>query len=276
MGFDATKIKKGLFIVIDGNEGAGKTTLINALVEYYKALDIPVITRKDPGDTAISERMRSLVKDPTYTLDANQRLMLFHCARIALIREVILPALEKGIVVFCDRFTGSTFAMQGHTENCDPVFMERCFKHVSDLVTPDLEIVTTVDYDQMQVRIGGRKEIDYYDNLGEEFHKKVKEGFIEYVSNSELNTLYKKALGEGYIGSLAEFKQDAFDADDDSRKLATRILVDQSSEKDFFDNPDVLFKHVKHITDPLVLTHYGKSSVNLPSLLKKMFNLIKG
>lgn len=105
----------GKLIVIEGLEGAGKSTAVNLVVELLSQKKISTITTREPGGTKIGEILRSIIKNPEYNnvLDDRSELLLLYAARIQLIEQVIKPALNAGQWVIADRFELSTLAYQG-------------------------------------------------------------------------------------------------------------------------------------------------------------------
>ena len=106
---------RGIFITFEGGEGAGKTTHIRFLSEALKAHGREVVRLREPGGTDIGERLRGVLLDPRNTaLSDEAELLLYEAARAQIVAEVVKPALERGAVVLCDRFTDSTVAYQGY------------------------------------------------------------------------------------------------------------------------------------------------------------------
>lgn len=105
----------GHFITLEGGEGVGKTTLIDALQEDLICLGYDVITTREPGGVEISEQIRNIILSPSHTkMDGRTEALLYAAARRQHLIEVVLPALKKGKVILCDRFIDSSLAYQGH------------------------------------------------------------------------------------------------------------------------------------------------------------------
>ena len=104
--------KNGKFITFEGPEGAGKSTQLRLLAEELRSRGLEVITTREPGGTPLAELLRNILKthQGTETLHPETELLLMEAARSQHAREVILPALERGAVVLCDRFYDSTTA----------------------------------------------------------------------------------------------------------------------------------------------------------------------
>ena len=105
----------GKFITFEGPEGAGKSTQLKLCAELLRARGFEVVTTREPGGTPLAEELRTILKTHhgNETLHPETELLLMEAARSQHVREVILPALERGAVVLCDRFYDSTTAYQG-------------------------------------------------------------------------------------------------------------------------------------------------------------------
>jgi dTMP kinase len=103
----------GLLVSIEGGEGAGKSTVRQALHELLQARGFEVVSTREPGGTVAGEAIRDLLLDPNGALAAETELLLMFASRAQLVREVVLPALARGAAVLTDRFTDASFAYQG-------------------------------------------------------------------------------------------------------------------------------------------------------------------
>jgi dTMP kinase len=109
----------GLLITIEGGEGAGKSTVMSAIVELLAATGREVVRTREPGGTPAGEAIRTLLLDTKHRLEAETELLLMFAARAQLVRELIRPALARGAVVLSDRFTDASFAYQGGGRGID-------------------------------------------------------------------------------------------------------------------------------------------------------------
>lgn len=115
----------GHFITLEGGEGAGKTSILHLLKKRLHNLGFDVVTTREPGGIEISEKIREIILDPTYTkMDGHTEALLYAAARRQHLVEKVLPALDKGKIVLCDRFIDSSLAYQGHARGLgmDAVF----------------------------------------------------------------------------------------------------------------------------------------------------------
>jgi len=177
-------MKKGKFIVIDSGEGAGKTTQIKRVKEFFG--DKVFLTR-EPGGSPYAEEIRNLIlKSPNASqADAKTLFALFWAARADHLKNTIIPALEEGKIVICDRFDSSTFAYQIIAQEAKE--LEQFFWQIRDFylgdIKPDLYIYFDID-----PKIGlNRKikqkegEINHFEERKIEFHEALRNGFKEFL-----------------------------------------------------------------------------------------------
>jgi len=147
-------------VTIEGGEGAGKTTVLNALREALKASGAEVVCTREPGGTPLAERIRGLLLDagPDAVHEApaaDTELLLMFAARAQHVRETVLPAVERGAWVLCDRFTDSSFAYQGGGRGLDPGFIAALEAQVVG-IRPGLTLLLDLGVDQGRHRTRGR------------------------------------------------------------------------------------------------------------------------
>ena len=179
-------MKKGLFIVVDSGEGAGKTCQLNRALETFG--DSLVLTR-EPGGSLYAEEIRQLIlKSPNAgQADAKTLFALFWAARADHMKNTILPALEAGKTVITDRFDSSTFAYQiiaqGATELKDFFWQMRDF-YLGDL-KPDLYIYFDIDpvIGLARKNKQGGKELNHFEARKIDFHNRLREGFKEFITH---------------------------------------------------------------------------------------------
>ncbi len=138
---------RGTFITLEGPEGSGKSTHVKALVERMTSEGYPVIAARDPGDTHVGEAIRNLLKQDSgdEPLCPETELFLFLASRAQLVRQVILPALKKGVHVVCDRFADSTAAYQGYGRGCDLKSVLKMNDFAVQGVVPDITILLDIE-----------------------------------------------------------------------------------------------------------------------------------
>lgn len=170
---------RGIFITFEGGEGAGKTSLLEAVYDKIEKKGLPVIKTREPGGTEIGQEIRNLVLHQKGQLDPLAELCLFLASRAQHVSNVILPALKAGKIVLCDRFNDSTAAYQGYARGLSMVLVGRFCKFITQDLTPDLTICLDLDPEIGFQRVQKeRKKI--YDRIEEEnihFHQKVRKAF---------------------------------------------------------------------------------------------------
>ncbi len=184
----------GKFIALDGPDGCGKSTQAKLLAEWLKGHGVAVETFRDPGATAIGEKIRQVLLNPEHTaMSTRTELLLYMAARTQLWAEKIDPALKANKCVILDRWLSSTCAYQG----CAGGFgMEKIIKLGTDSLErpwPDLTIILDVDLETSANRLCGRP--DRMEQKGDEYHQKVREGFLE-LAEKQKNFVVIGAAGD--------------------------------------------------------------------------------
>jgi dTMP kinase len=168
------------FISVEGGEGAGKSTLVSFLKEVLEARGYSVVATREPGGCALSESIRSLLlrADSELPISAQAELQLFLAARVQHIEELILPALQKGQIILCDRFNDSTIAYQGVARGLGREFVEQLCLLSCRGVVPALTFFLDIPEKEGLSRIAKRNSAgpDRIEKEGEAFHKLVLEG----------------------------------------------------------------------------------------------------
>lgn len=171
----------GKFITFEGPDGAGKTSILNALVKQVQTkLSQELVVTREPGGTGIAEAVRNVLLDNSNTkMDARTEALLFAAARRQHIVEIIQPALMQDKVIFCDRFVDSSVAYQGAGRKIgmDEVYNMNLF--ATDGLTPDLTLYFDVPAEVGLERIKTHRtnEINRLDKDTLEFHKRVNDGY---------------------------------------------------------------------------------------------------
>ena len=128
---------KGKFITFEGLDGTGKTTQIQALKKSLEKEEIKVLTTREPGGTKLGEKIRNLIFENTDISLETETLLLFS-ARMEHLKKVIIPSLDRGEIILCDRFTDSTYAYQSGGDGLDEKKIEILEKWVNPHLQPDL------------------------------------------------------------------------------------------------------------------------------------------
>ena len=169
----------GRFVVFDGPDGSGKSTQFRRIGELARRAGLAVCEVRDPGGTAISERIREVLLDPALPeMGVRCELMMYMASRAQLVSEKIAPALDRGELVLADRYVSSTLAYQGTAggmskEEIVAVARAACGDHWP----PDLTVVFDVDQATAATRLNPL--LDRMEQKGEAFHKRVRSGYLE-------------------------------------------------------------------------------------------------
>lgn len=167
----------GLLVTFEGPEGSGKSTLIASLAERFRALGREPLLVREPGGTAIGERIRAVLLDPaSVDMTPHTELLLMVASRAQLVRERIRPALAAGQLVLCDRFADASAAYQGYGRELGLELVDRLNAVALDGLEPDLTLLCLLPPEQGLARIGGRAP-DRLDAERLEFHRRVHDGY---------------------------------------------------------------------------------------------------
>ncbi|HRN61580.1 MAG TPA: dTMP kinase [Luteimonas sp.] len=163
------------FISLEGGEGAGKTTVLDALRAALREGGDEVVSTREPGGTPLAEMIRGLLLDPSHEPpSADTELLLMFASRSQHVRELILPALERGAWVLCDRFTDSSYAYQGGGRGLDPAWIAELERRVVGL-QPGLSLLLDVDVARGRARTRGRDLApDRIESEHDEFFERVR------------------------------------------------------------------------------------------------------
>lgn len=172
-----------MFITLDGGDGCGKSTQIRYLAEKLQSQGYEVLCCRDPGSTPLGDTIRNILlnRQELHIADITE-VLLFTAARAQLVREVIRPALETGKIVLSDRFLISTFVYQCYAGGILASIVESISAEAVGETFPDLGIVLDIPYEIAVQRAGHRSVPDRMERKGEEYHRRVREGFLKYAA----------------------------------------------------------------------------------------------
>lgn len=178
---------RGLFITVEGGDGSGKTTQLDFLRDYLAERGEKVLFTREPGGTAIGEKIREVILDRDHPeMDAMTEALLYAASRAQIVAEVIRPALARGETVVCDRYVDSSLVYQGYARGLGES-VEQINSFVVDGVMPDLTILLKVAPEKSRERLAARAravlteqetEADRIESAGDAFHRKVYEGYL--------------------------------------------------------------------------------------------------
>ena len=173
-------MSRGRFVVLEGIEGAGKSTHSAFLAGWLKEQGMAVVAAREPGGTALGERLREILLDPEVTgMPPLAELLLMFAARSASLKEVILPALDDGSWVICDRFVDSSYAYQSYGRGIPLQCVEALEEQVLDGLRPDLTILLDTPVDLGLSRKLGPRDGDRFERESREFFERVRGGYLE-------------------------------------------------------------------------------------------------
>src|SRR5436190_21769222 len=167
------------FITFEGSEGCGKSTQVQRLAGHLDRLGIAYLLTRKPGGTPIGETIRELLQFAPHNsrMTPETELFLFEASRSQLVREVINPALERGICVIADRFFDSTTVYQGAARTLDRELIERLNTFAVGDCIPDVTFVLDVDAATAKSRMQGPRKTDRMEQQPAEFYERVREGY---------------------------------------------------------------------------------------------------
>jgi thymidylate kinase len=178
----------GLFITIEGPDGAGKTSVIE---ELYPRLQLEatrkIVKTREPGGVKIAEKIRKIILDPrNEEMDERTEALLYAAARRQHLIEVVLPALNAGHIVICDRFVDSSLAYQGAGRRIGIPEIARINEFATEGTTPDFTLYLDVDSDTGLRRIQENRahQYDRLDSEGLEFHQRVRHAYLKLAEEN--------------------------------------------------------------------------------------------
>lgn len=172
-------VSDGVLITLEGGDGAGKSTHGRILVAALNKAGYEALYVREPGGNPISEQLRALVLDANNDIAPQTELFIYEAARAQLMSEVIAPALERGCVVVCDRFTDSTLAYQGAGRGLSLDFIEQANEFACMGIVPDRTLILQACPDSQKAaseglgRVADHGELDRLEAAGEDFHARV-------------------------------------------------------------------------------------------------------
>ena len=169
--------KRGMFISLDGIDGAGKTTHLQAIQAWFVAQDLPFVMTREPGGTPLGESLRALLLDPATDISNETECLLMFAARQQHLQDVILPALAQGTHVISDRFTDATFAYQGGGRGLPWHKIEALEQWVQAGLQPDLTLLLDVPLAVSMGRIEKSREKDRFEQEQAEFFTRVRHAY---------------------------------------------------------------------------------------------------
>lgn len=177
-------MSKGIFISLEGPDGAGKSSVLEALIPILEAKGQAFVTTREPGGVAVAEKIRDVVLDPKHTeIDEKTELLLYIASRRQHLVERILPALDRGEMVLVDRFIDSSIAYQGFGRGLKVADIDWLNDFATDGLKPDLTLYFDIEAEEGLARIAKSKErgADRLDRESVEWHQRVREGYLSIL-----------------------------------------------------------------------------------------------
>ena len=175
---------RGLFITLEGPEGAGKTTNRAYLAEQLQAQGFVVTLTREPGGTALAELIREILLAPhAETMAVDTELLLMFAARAQHLAQVILPALAEGKIVICDRFTDATYAYQGGGRGLDCSRIALLEQFVQGDLRPDMTLLFDLPVEEGMARAVARGKLDRFEQEQQLFFEKVRQSYLQRAQN---------------------------------------------------------------------------------------------
>lgn len=175
---------RGLFITLEGPEGAGKTTNRAYLAEQLQAQGLSVVLTREPGGTALAEQIRNILLAPhDETMAVDTELLLMFAARAQHLAQIILPALAAGKIVICDRFTDATYAYQGGGRGLDCSRIALLEQFVQGDLRPDITLLFDLPVADGMARAVARGKLDRFEQEQHDFFEAVRQSYLQRASD---------------------------------------------------------------------------------------------
>lgn len=173
---------KGKFVAFEGCEGSGKSTQLKLLAAYLEKSAIPFVMTREPGGSSVAEKIRGIILDKSNSAMCDEcEALLYAAARVQHLKEVIIPALNEGKLVVCDRYVDSSLAYQGYARGLGFDYVAEINSVALKEYAPDLTLFLDIPPDRAFERKHGADKNDRMELLGMEFHKQVYKGYRELL-----------------------------------------------------------------------------------------------
>ena len=172
------------FITLDGIDGAGKTTQLNVIRDWFATQQLPVLFTREPGGTPLGEQLRNILLDPSSQVSLHTEALMMFAARRQHLEDVILPALASGTHVVSDRFTDATFAYQGGGRGLAYDKIQQLEQWVQDDLRPNLTFILDVPLEVSVARIEGSRQKDRFEQEDPAFFARVREAYLQRAQHA--------------------------------------------------------------------------------------------
>ena len=171
------QIERGKFITVEGIDGAGKSAIIDTIVSTVTENGIEIVTTREPGGTRVGEQLRELILCREVTITVDAEILIIFAARSQHLEEIILPNLEAGRWVLCDRFTDSTYAYQGGGRKIPFERIQVIEDWLQKGFRPDLTLLLDADVETGRERVRAESVPDRFEAETKNFHKRVRKAY---------------------------------------------------------------------------------------------------
>ncbi|WP_339060711.1 dTMP kinase [Tepidibacillus marianensis] len=219
---------KGLFITFEGPDGAGKTTQVNQLAKYIQEQGFDYLATREPGGTEISNKIRQILLNPDHQeLRDQTEILLYASSRAQLVHEVILPALNEGKIVLCDRYIDASIAYQAYGLGINRKIVEEINRFASSSLKPDRTYLMDIQPEVGRKRLINRDKTEFGNQLDRieqkqlEYHERVYKGFMD-IAFEEPERVVKVAANDSVEEIFKKIRED-FDLFIQSIKIKSGI-----------------------------------------------------
>ncbi len=189
-----------MFFSFDGIDGVGKSTQARLLAAWLRERGREVVECRDPGSTAVGEKVRGILLDTRSTISLRAEALLYMAARAEMVEEIIRPALEAGKVVVSDRFLLSNVVYQGHAGGLDVEMLWRLGEIATAGVRPDLTFVLDMEIAGADARLN--RQLDRMEQKGSDYRQRLRQGFLAEAAKADRQIVVISA--EGQIEAVQE------------------------------------------------------------------------
>lgn len=178
-------MKTGKLISFEGIEGVGKTTTINFIKQYLEKNNIKVYCTREPGGTKFGESIRNILLNNKSVISPEAELLTLFSIRNQHIKEIIVPKLNEGYWVLCDRFIDASYAYQGYGKKVSLNKIKMLVDNFTEDITPELTIFFDLSYNLAKKRFPKNKVKDRFENLDNNFFEDVYNGYVKIASSNK-------------------------------------------------------------------------------------------
>ena len=183
-----------MFFSFDGIDGAGKSTQARLLAAWLRGQGRDVVECRDPGSTAVGEKVRGILLDIRSTLSLRAEALLYMAARAQMVEEIIRPALQAGKIVISDRYLLSNVVYQGHAGGLDVDLLWRLGEIATAGVRPDLTFVLDLDLVAADARLN--RQLDRMEQKGSDYRQRLRQGFLAEAARPGSRIVVISAAGD--------------------------------------------------------------------------------